>query len=168
MHSNTDQPAASMDQVVMVGKIIIVALITGILVFGSVIVLKSQQPPAGARQLTPMTSIGLGLVAGVAVLQSIIPKAITSAQLAAIRRELANGLPVAEVQRRLASVFQVQLIAAAGVVEFGAMFNLIAYMQDRHLFSIVAVAICLLMLTLRIPTQGKVANWMRMVSESIE
>jgi hypothetical protein len=135
---------------VRTGKIIVGALIAGILSFG-VVAFLSESKPAN-------TGILMILGGALAVIQVglwfVVPGLISQSQLKKI-----NELGGDEQQASLAQLYLTRKIIAAALLEGAGLFNWVCYMVDRNPVSLAVVGILIGLLIITMPSQGQFEGW---------
>jgi hypothetical protein len=66
-----------------------------------------------------------------------------------------------EVLATYDQIFMSRLIVGLGLLEGAAMLNLVAYMTESQVLSLVAVGILLLVMIASVPTKSKLEAWIR-------
>jgi hypothetical protein len=163
-------------------QIIVFALVMGIVSFLGVVVFirHGPNPPNAANNTGPMlTYLGIGFAALMLVLHFVLPLLFVSN----VRRLIVKGAwnpagrgdPVsAEHLSRMSDadklcslfpLYQSQLIVSAAVLEGAAFFNLIAYLLEGDVVSLVVVGLLLAVMLVRFPTNNRAE---RFLSEQLE
>jgi len=157
---------------VKVTQIIVLALFSGVLVFGGVVLFTPADDRNGEMGILSLMSVGM---TGISVLVSfLIPKLIVKQN----RNKIASGdwavvpsgAPIKETDAgKFSIVFQMTTIVGCTVLEGAAFFALIAYMQEGHLTTLVSTGVLMLGILLYFPTRTRIENWiehqLRLVDE---
>ena len=151
-------------QVVRVMQIVVFALISGVVVFAVIAAILSHGKPPGDPFLA---YIARGFAVLMIVLRSVIPRVIVASQAQQLTAGLnvENDEDVNDVVTRLCGAYQSRVIMENAMLEGAAFFNLIAYMQATHTWSLGVAAALLAIMAIAFPTRGKVEAW---VNEQLE
>lgn len=146
-------------------RIIVFALILGVLVFGGVAIylvnFAGNGPLAPMNHLISFVAVGLAVI--VTVMQAIVPGAI----VAATRQRLARTTEVAEVSGLIAA-YRSKLIVGAALCEGAAFMALQAYLLEGDLWLLPLAAFLTLLIAARIPSASGLAAWLDQQHEVIE
>ncbi len=142
------------DVSVLTCQIIVAALGMGVLTFVGFVLFQ------GGVQInlvpTGTTLVGVFVALSAIVMSFVIPALISS--LSAARLSGAQE-PAGETIHKLFTVFQTQLILGCTFLEGAAFLNVFLYQMSKSIFSLVAFAICVTLLLVRMPTKGKIQAW---------
>jgi len=150
------------DASVLTSQILVAALSMGVITFAGFALFQN------GFQITLLptgtTLIGVFVAVSAIVMSFVIPALIGNPSASRLSSaQEANG----EVIKKLFAVFQVQLILGCALLEGAGFLNVVLYQVSRSIFSLVAVAICVTLLLVRIPTKGKIQSWIaRRLSQS--
>ncbi len=136
--SQDEHPALAAQVRVM--QIIVAALAMGVVTFALLLLLVVRPVPDEGEPLFVYVGLGLGLLATLA--------GVT------VPRLCANQMPAT------VATYQTTLIIGAALFEGAAFFNLIAYMIEGQVLSLVVAAILLLFMILLFPTVSRVHDWL--------
>ncbi len=165
-----------MDRTLTILRIIVIALISGVVIFmGVVAAIKRGQPPAGG----PFLAYILAATAiPILFVRLIIPSLMVKngcRQLAGsvwappdlagqATAGLSAGTPEWETAEqdkiKLAELFQRKTIMGAAMCEGAALMNVAAFMLERQLFSLLVVGAFVLGIAFDFPTRDRLQNWM--------
>jgi hypothetical protein len=143
-------------------RIIIVALMAGPAIFLTFVAF-IQPPPEAADVSLSMAPLAAGMAVAVTVLAAVMPQVIGAQQ----RKAMADGRPLGKDQSppahdvgALLGSFQTRRIISAALLEGGAFFNIVAYMQERQWFS-AAIAIAMILgVGSLFPIRSRVELWL--------
>src|SRR5262249_26537705 len=140
------------------GRIIIVALALGVLMFLGIAVFMRQDNPAPVPDLPILTYVALAVAAIQTVLQGILPGLVAGG----MRRQLAAGkwppprpgwsVPPDD-RGKLCSLYVTRLILGAALLEGAAFLLLIAYLLEGSVLTLAGAGLLLAMLLLKFPTR---------------
>jgi hypothetical protein len=135
----------------------------GVLTFAVVVLGVIPAPQANANEnMLTVVSLAFAVLSG--VMSVVIRRVVVATQ----RKKIAEGTwtppsgtvgPKNDVEMLLAC-FQTQTIIGAALLEGGAFFALVAYMQERQTWSLLAAAVLLAGLMTLFPTRGRVESWL--------
>jgi hypothetical protein len=165
-----------LDQQVRVLQIIVGALMVGVISFGVVAIVLGSGKQGGGDSPVWM------IAAGFAVVMLIARHVMGVVMLNGSRRQIANGtwqIPASRGQvdsfpadatdaDRLLAVLQTVTIVQCALPEGAAFFNVIAYIVDGRVASLVMVAVLLLWMSSSFPTRDRVVNWIGRQLELVE
>ncbi|MDB5351877.1 MAG: hypothetical protein JWN86_3124 [Planctomycetota bacterium] len=164
-YSSDDQPVEPIG-LVRTSQIIAGSLVAGVCMFLTVtFVMRSPKAfaPAPWDIMPPqamITLLGLVMAAMMIVLSFVIPRQI----VATSRRSLITTKP-ADLDKSdvtgngLFGVYQTQMIIGLAMLEGAAFFNVIAFLIEGHIPSLMAAGVLVLIMLSRFPTQGNIAAW---------
>ena len=142
------------DASVLTSQIIVAALGMGVLTFAGFAMY--QNGFQVNLVLTVTTLVGV-FVAGSAILMSfLIPSLISSLSASRLK---SSQQATSETIQKLFAVFQTQLILGCAFLEGAGFLNVFLYQTSKSTFSLVAFAICVALLLMRIPTKWKIKGW---------
>jgi len=144
-------------------QVLVAALAGGVFMFAGVATFIGPEQPEEEPFLTYM---GAGFAAVAFVVWAVLPGLIVSRARQAIvagRPMLVNSkLPGAEEARdagSLGNLYMLRMIVAVAILEGAAFFNLVAYLLEANLWSLVITGILLAMILMHIPTRNKITDW---------
>lgn len=148
MSSSTPVRPSTQDAVRLL-QIITVALIAGVLTFGTVVVVL-----LGALNNAPqgelLSLIGAGFAVTAFVMHLVVPELI-------VRQTVPN---LKDDPGGLTRLFVTKTIVASALLEGAAMFNLVALMQEHNWWSLLIVGGLVLWMASQIPTITRVHHWL--------
>jgi hypothetical protein len=162
---NTPEEDTRLTVCLRVTRIIISALVIGVVVCGVVFVAMRQQQNQPAAADPFITYIALGFAAFQVMLQAVVPGLMTTG----LRRQIAAGKwPPANPGRpvppddlgKLCGLFQTRLIVGAALVEGAAFFLLIAYFLEGSELALAGAGVMLALLLVRFPTRPGLESWL--------
>ncbi len=159
MSFGSDQPA-DLATTVRTLRIIVFALLMGVVSFGVVAVLKRPEPPEDTP-LLPL--LGVGMAVGSAVLSVVVGQVLARVQSAAIAagRTLDDQLDDPDADElQLLGVLQTKVIVECALLEGAAFLNLVGYMLHGTLYSLGVTVLLLLGIALRFPRTSSVRVWL--------
>ena len=161
------------DKVLKTMRIIALALIAGVVLFGlfacNVVFNQGQAAQPGAPQpAAPQNGVEILMYfamafAAVAVVMSfVVPKLIAAAGVKNIAKMAHDGTSIGakELFGWLLGVAKSKMIIAMALVEGAAFFNLIAFIITKSLIPPVVVGALLLVMAIHFPTNFKLARWL--------
>lgn len=139
------------------------ALIMGVVTFGVVVVGILGKDEAPGDGLPLLTYVGLGATAVMLVLRTFVPDLVGRNMFnqAMERIKTENIQDEDEVLATYDQIFMTRLIVGLALLEGAAMLNLVAYMTESQVLSLVAVGILLLVMIASVPTKSKLEAWIR-------
>lgn len=161
----TPDQQAAVGNVARVLRIIILALMAGPAIFLAFVafVLPPPQAADGDRPSTLITPVAAGMAGILASMSVVLPQVIGAQGRKAIaeRRPLGNSpSPPADDAVALLAGYQTRRIVAAALLEGGAFFNILAYLQERQWYS-AAIAIALIVgVGMLLPIRTLVEQWL--------
>lgn len=171
----TDPVPQRLEQQVRVLQIIVGALMFGVVSFGVVAIVIGT-----GRQGDGDSPIWM-IAAGFAVMMLIARQIMGVSMVNSIRRQIAKGswqprnkggVPAfpadATDADRLLAMLQTVTIVQCALPEGAAFFNLIAYIINGHVASLLMVAVLLLWMSSSFPTRERVVNWIGRQLELVE
>jgi hypothetical protein len=129
-------------------QIITIALITGVVVFGGIVVLVLgglSKPPQG--QMLSMGGVAFAVIAF--VMHLVIPEILVKQAI-----KTSNNQPAS-----LVGLFMTKTIIASALLEGAAFFNLIALMIEHNWWSLVVVGGLVLWMAAQIPNVIRTEHW---------
>ena len=139
-------------------QIVVFAMMAGVVAF-SIVALLMGKPADGTPLLT---YVAAGATAAAIVTRLVVPRIYIShavERLAAPTDLAARGEGPTEQQ--LANVFSTATILGVALLEGAAFFNLVAYLLEAQLLSLLIVGMLLLAMGLHFPLLGSVTAWVR-------
>ena len=150
MNRLTETEQELVGRVAGVTRIIILALITGVVAFaGCAWVVRHGKPAAAPGLLTTVLAV---LSGGLAVVSFQLPVVIAK-QAATSQSSAASDIS------QQASLYQTCQIIAGALLEGGAFMNLVAYIVEGSWTSLLVAGALLLLLVRLIPTQAAAVRW---------
>lgn len=148
-------------------QVIVLALAAGVITFGVIAAVIGPEAPGNAQQGPSIIAYLAGAVACVALVASI---AVPALLVANARRRIVAGRPAMPNPKLtippelgnvgpIAVVYQTRLIVGAAILEGAAFFNLIAYLLEGQLLSLVAAGVMLAALLSLFPTPSRLEDW---------
>ncbi len=175
MPTSRQQLPDSVDAVTRTTQVIVCALAMGLLTFSGFAIFKrmDQQPEDGIFLI-----IGVVFAAMAIVMRFVVPPLIVSAQ----RKQIAGMLPDvsrepfaedqqqadSEAFRQLYGLFQLKTIIAAAILEGAGFMNLIAYMNEGQMTSLIVAFVVMALVLMLFPTRSGVENWIEGEIATIE
>ena len=146
------------------GQIIVLAMVGGILAFGAIVIVISG--PAG-KPLPPGAIVSLILAAfGLLMLglRLILPGMVTGQACQRMvsqtdRTHAEEADPWPDDDPRLNSAFLTATIIGSAVLEGGAFANLVAFLLEGQIYSLVVAGILLVGILWGLPTRSSFENW---------
>jgi hypothetical protein len=156
---------------VRIMQIIAFALITGVLVFlgfacFQVFVQRQGEPAAPIDGLPMISLVTVAVFAGGVVASFVVPTVMTRAALqriAAGTRQVPQGTDPKDQATdldKLLAVKQTALIVGMALLEGPAFMGCIAFFIEAQFFTLGIVAVAIVAMLLRFPTEGGVRNWL--------
>ncbi len=142
-------------------QIIAAALMAGVLVFRSIVLVITQGNVFGTQTPEVVTILGAGFGVLAIVNHLVIPKIIAGSQL---RQIVSNGFSELDAESksdRLFGVYRGQLIVALAMLEGAAFFNLIALMVEKNVVALGVATLLLSTMVMKFPTRDKVSFWVQ-------
>lgn len=142
-------------------QIIAAALMAGVLVFLSIVLVITQGDVFGTHTPEVVTILGAGFGVLAIVNHIVIPKIIAGSQL---RQIVSNGFSELDAESksdRLIGVYRGQLIVALAMLEGAAFFNLIALMVEKNVVALSIATLLLGLMVFRFPSRDKVVFWVQ-------
>lgn len=148
-------------------QIIVVALMMGVIMFTGVAMFLAHDKAAGDA-LLPTLAAGFAAVA--IVMSFIVPPAVAKGMVAQIlgREGSTENENLPGAVNALAGALNTQIIIGVALLEGAAFFNLVAYIIGAHVWSLVVVAVLLLLMAVRFPTPGQVEGWVTRQFEELQ
>ena len=109
---------------------------------------------ANAPQPSMISLFAFGFAALNSVVRFVVPTIIVNRAKAGLKE--ASG---ADQMSQLAGLYQTKIIVGMALLEGAALFNLIAYSLERHLWSYGVVAFLLGVMAISFPSQGQFESW---------
>jgi hypothetical protein len=155
---------AALDQRIRTMRIIIFALVNGVVIFMIIAILQRASGHFGEpRDTVLISSIALAVGVGLFVANLVVPNLVA----AGARRQIARGQsplvtpsPIPGDVGALVAVFQTRLILAAALLEGGSFFLLIAYLIEGQIYTLLGAIVLVVFLALRFPTRTGVERWL--------
>ena len=144
------------DQTITALQIVVGALSAGLLVFCAIVVVRNTFKLT--NQLDPMTLVGGGFFLIGSLLSFIVPSAIAGASVSRVHSD-SQDLSSQDQAQRLFAAFQVKTIVGCALLEGAGFFNLIVYMTQASILSIVCAVVCVALIAARFPTRSHVLHW---------
>jgi hypothetical protein len=177
----SDAQKAALLPVARTLQIIVAALAIGVVTFFIVVLLivKGEGQNAGGGAASPLiTYIALGAAVAAAFLALTIPNMISARQRmeiasgkAGLRSQMSQMLPLKPEFRELAplvAIYHARVIIFGALLEGAAFFNLIAYMIEHQMLSLVVAGCLLLMMLSQFPTPSRFENWIESEQRTID
>ena len=137
-------------------QIITFALMQGVVVFGAVAFFISRDKPKTDGFLV---WIALGLAVVAVVIRSIIGGFLNGALSSGMDRTVWDELPSQKQNSRLIGQFQTKHIVECALLEGAAFLNLIAYIMERNIISIIVAGVLLMLIMISFPGGSKIDHW---------
>ncbi|MCL4207875.1 MAG: hypothetical protein KJ000_35770 [Pirellulaceae bacterium] len=161
-------------RVVATTRIIVLALATGVFIFG--VVVMTLQAPDPQAPLNLLTIMAVAFGGGAIVMRLVLPSVFTAAQVRQIGEQsgAASGDDQAgdDANRRdaskLAMAFQTKTIFACALLEGAAFFALVALMIEHHVASLIVAAALLAGILLSFPTLAATEDWIEQQQRRID
>ena len=158
---NSEQPSdkttPSPAQMILVMQIIAGALMSGVTVFGIIVlVLTTGRESHG----TTIAYIAAGFGFLMVVLRFVVPATVAKSKIEGLAR--AEDRPDASetaARRSLLAVYQTQMIIGFAMLEGAGFFNLVAYVIEVQVLSLVVTAVLLAMMSMTFPARDRVEYW---------
>lgn len=150
-------------QVVFTCQLIILSLATGVAAFGIYVICfppRTDDPPNKVLVWT-MSVLGLAI----AIVRAIVPRIVTAQFRSRLRAGIwrypvgQGGIEPKTAEEKLALVFQTQMLVGAALLEGAAFANLIAFMLEGQLVSLLLAIAFFVGLLLDFPTLRSVTVW---------
>ena len=147
-----------------VALIIFSALVLGVLFFAAItcVVRLSSEESLFNMELSVIALVGVAFAAIVLIPSIIVPMFAQKAAVKEVAKEFAGKLDESAAATKMFGGFQTAMIIGLALLEGAAFFNLIAFLIDGSVFSMVAVAVLLSCMLVRIPLplriEDKIAN----------
>lgn len=170
------QLARKIHPAVLQMQIILFGLMSGVLALAGVAVVIAKNNAAGGGA-APATEL-LGPIALVVGAVSLVAAPFLFSYLVARgeRQIAAQGEPgpallgesLSDRAAALLGTYQTAFIVSCALLEGAAMFNLLAYLQEAERLCLLAAAVFWVALAIRLPTPGRVADWIEGALKRIE
>ncbi|QDT44892.1 hypothetical protein Pan241w_50080 [Gimesia alba] len=159
----TNQPQQlNPEQQIRVMFIIWIAMIIGVVTFGIIAGFKGLDVEPGDG-LSIITYLGIAMSALMLVLRTFVPNLVArnlfKQTMQAAQAE--GNQDEEQMLGRFYATFMTRMIIGLALLEGAAMFNLVVFMVESQILSIVAVGILLLVMIASIPTKSKLDGWIR-------
>jgi hypothetical protein len=145
-------------------RVVIFALVMGVLVFGGIAVYLVNF--AGNGPLAPMNHLISWVAVGVAVVALIMQAILPGTIVAAARQRLARITEVSE-ESGLIAAYRSKMIVGAALCEGAAFMALQAYLLEGDLWLLPLAAVMTLLIAARIPSASGLASWLDRQHEMI-
>lgn len=142
--------------IIQVIQIINFSLVFGVVAFlGFAILTTQDQPPQEPR----MTYLALGFLAVGIIISLVFRVPINKHPLMKIAQSQEFNPHSDEVFLALAPTYQTERIIRLAIIEGGAFFNVITYMQEKVWWSLAATGLAILLMLIGFPTRGTIDAW---------
>ena len=164
-----DVQRESLGGLLMTMRVIVAALVSGVVMFFvGVLVLRGDQ--AAGQPMIAYLAAGFAVMAFAASL--FVPQVITGPVRQSIAADSApSGASVPEGVGdvlRLGALYQTRVIIAGALLDGAAFFNIIAYLLEGQMLTLLVTAALILALVSQFPTAARVENWVVNQREIIE
>ena len=156
-----DHPVGAM---VRIMQIIVIALATGVVIFGGVAFANAPEPDVGS----PLVVVGVGFAIVALAGRIVAPMAIGNRQRRAISHDSWKAMSDARRDEQLCSILQVGTLVGGAIPEGAAMLCLVAYMQSGQIVCFAAAVVMLIAILSLLPTQAGVGHWIERQKQIIE
>ncbi|HVW01755.1 MAG TPA: hypothetical protein VHB77_15495 [Planctomycetaceae bacterium] len=166
------EPELSVDAVLRIERIILLALVMGVVTFGviaGVMVFGQQQAnaqPVANAQLPnglPLISlIAVGFACVILVLQAVVPNMMVSVR----RKPIALQFHISRAD--LLPLHQIRLIVGLALCEGAAFFNLVACIVEKQWWSIPIAGFLVIVMLAKFPTYHGIEEWTERQFELVE
>lgn len=138
-------------------QIIFFALIAGVLVFAgiAVVMAKETNPPQ-------IAFIGLIFTAALIPVRFVVPRQVVASML----KKLPEGTPE-DLNQRLFPIYQQRLIISLALLEGPGFLNCVGYLTEGQWFSLAAIAVLVILMSMLFPTLNHFENWAEDVKRSL-
>ena len=162
MNSQKNSPEDEFRRVTIASQIIVLSLAAGVVFFGAVALWIGAQEKAGEEAIVTYVMAALAVLAVAARL--LIPALVASqgrkAMVAGVSQPPGQPPTSPATQRGgLELVYQTKTIVGSALLEGAAFANLIAYMIEGQMLSVVMSVLLLFGILLGFPTAGRIAAW---------
>jgi hypothetical protein len=148
-------------------QIIVFSLIAGVLFFGVIAVVNSQDKVPEANPF--MTYLAVGGCAMMLFMSAVVSKVVASAAIkqAVGNLSFAEDVPVEEQKQTLLNIYQIKTIIEQAMLEGPVFFALVSYMAEKNSMSLVAAIMLLTVMILKFPFSSRIDNWIEYEFEMI-
>ena len=156
-------------RLLMTMRVIIAALVSGVVMFFVVVLVLRGNQPAGQ----PMIAY---VAAGVALMSFAASLFVPQVMVVPVRQSIAAGNAPSEASvpegvgdvGRLGALYQTRVIIAGALLEGAAFFNTIAYLLEGQMLTLLVTIALILAILSQFPTAARVENWVVNQREIIE
>jgi hypothetical protein len=168
----TDAQQQYVDAITRTLQVIVTLLASGVFAFAAAVTfLGAQQPPAEPF----LTYVAAGCAILAIVMWGVVPGILVSrgrqAIVAGQPLQLKTKPPGAEQAGdvgSLANVYLLRTIVAVAILRGGAFFNLVAYLLEGRVLSLIVAGILWVMILMHVPGSNKLADWTQSELATIE
>ena len=158
---NSEQPSDNVTpnaaQMILTMQIIAGALMSGVAIFGIIVLVMTTGRESHGTTLAYIAA-GFGFL--MVVLRFVVPAAIAKSQIEGLARgadqsdtsEMADRMP-------LLAIYQTQMIIGFALLEGAGFFNLIVYLIEVQVLSLVVTAVVLAIMSMTFPARDRVEYW---------
>ena len=149
-------PSTDNPQQIRTVQIITFALMQGVVVFAAVawFISKSKEQADGV-----IVWIALAFAVFAVVMRSIIGGFLTGALRNGLDRTTWDELPSKKQNSRLIGQFQTKHIIECALLEGAALFNVVAYLIERNITSLIVAGVLLFLMAMAFPGGSKIDQW---------
>jgi Zn-dependent membrane protease YugP len=164
----TDSPATSLS-LTNVLRIIVGAMLVGVLVFAGVVIFKRQELVPLEFGASPLDYVVAGLVPVQLLVSQILPRQMLTANCRALAQRTSLHTPEAELGKQLQQPYLAAAIVGCALAEAACFLTLVVLMLGGPHLLWILVGVALLMLVVRFPLGDSVARnlqaWCEFVRE---
>src|ERR1043165_9741616 len=177
--NGNDSDAFRQEAALRVMRIVVSALMIGILSFLGIVIFLVQQREPNPNQQIIISYIAIGFFAIILVSWWVVPDLMMNNSI----ERIAAGTWTAGTDRddqgvssrnfptdasKLLVVYQVKTIVASGLLEGAAFFGCIAYLQEGQVYTLGVPGVVLALMALTFPTRDRVNQWVEMQERRIQ
>jgi hypothetical protein len=153
-------------------QIIVLAMAGGVFAFAVVAILigAQQRPDEPFVTYVAAAFAGVAFVAWAAIPGVIVSRgrqAIVAGQTMQINTKMPGSAEAGDVGS-LVNLYLQRTIIAVAILEGGAFFNLVAYLLEGRVLSLIVTGVLLVLILMHVPWQTKVADWVQSELTTIE
>lgn len=162
----SDPTVPNLGQHLRVMRIILVALCLGVVFFGAVVLVASQNAKPAVRPV--MAWLGLGLGVSALLARQFMRSFLETVNRKGLIEKTKAGVSGEETSNLLIKVYVSRLIIGAALLEGACFFNLICYMIEQQWWNLAVVGVFLAINASTFPTKDGVETWIQQQLELLE
>lgn len=151
---------------VRANQIVTAGLCMGVLIFMGIVLTMQQGRLDGEPDI--LSWMGIGAAVMMYANHLIIPRLLQAVELKKLSAERIREVDDAERWNLIAPIYRTRHIIGSAILEGAAFFNLVAYMVEPFAGNLIAAAVLLVVLALKIPTATRMQFWVQDRARELE